>query len=346
VTSTSRFKSVAAALRGPGLIRWLRVIGPAWVVMLADVDAPSVITAGKGGTEVDGFPVFDTVKAARAATGANATMIFVPPPAAADAILEALLKDGFRGSAAPEPFTAEGRAFAAGTAVFALARNDAPRLEARMQELAAAHPGCITALAASRVDSGPDFGSLKALTLKAPRVALVMDAPTDPTAVGALLHVLREAGVPFTQLRASRLAQADLRRYTHLLLPDDHGLGKNWQTTLGPAGVAKLKAYELQERGYDTVEANLELGFGADEREWGIGNQILVDLGLSTIRLLTNNPRKLNIAGYGLTIVEQVPIVIPPNAENERYLATKRDKLGHRLHHQGQHLDTELEAEE
>jgi len=107
----------------------------------------------------------------------------------------------------------------------------------------------------------------------------------------------------------------------------------------------KLKAYELQERGYDTVEANLELGFGADEREWGIGNQILVDLGLSTIRLLTNNPRKLNIAGYGLTIVEQVPIVITPNSENERYLATKRDKLGHRLHHQGLHLDTELEAE-
>jgi 3,4-dihydroxy 2-butanone 4-phosphate synthase/GTP cyclohydrolase II len=107
----------------------------------------------------------------------------------------------------------------------------------------------------------------------------------------------------------------------------------------------KLKAYELQERGLDTVEANLELGFGADEREWGIGNQILVDLGLSTIRLLTNNPRKLSIAGYGLTIVEQVPIVISPNVENERYLATKRDKLGHRLHHQGLHLDTELEAD-
>ena len=107
----------------------------------------------------------------------------------------------------------------------------------------------------------------------------------------------------------------------------------------------KLKAYELQERGLDTVEANLELGFGADEREWGIGNQILVDLGLSTIRLLTNNPRKLSIAGYGLTIVEQVPIVISANVENERYLATKRDKLGHRLHHQGMHLDTELEAE-
>ncbi|HEY5160029.1 MAG TPA: bifunctional 3,4-dihydroxy-2-butanone-4-phosphate synthase/GTP cyclohydrolase II [Gaiellaceae bacterium] len=107
----------------------------------------------------------------------------------------------------------------------------------------------------------------------------------------------------------------------------------------------KLKAYELQEQGLDTVEANLELGFKADEREWGIGNQILVDLGLSSIRLLTNNPRKLNIAGYGLDIVEQVPIVITPNAENERYLATKRDKLGHRLHHQGLHLDTELEAD-
>jgi 3,4-dihydroxy 2-butanone 4-phosphate synthase/GTP cyclohydrolase II len=108
----------------------------------------------------------------------------------------------------------------------------------------------------------------------------------------------------------------------------------------------KLKAYELQERGLDTVEANLELGFAPDEREWGIGNQILVDLGLSTIRILTNNPRKLSIAGYGLTIVEQVPIEFPPNVENERYLATKRDKLGHRLHHQGLRFDTELEAEE
>ncbi len=108
----------------------------------------------------------------------------------------------------------------------------------------------------------------------------------------------------------------------------------------------KLKAYELQEQGLDTVEANLELGFQADEREWGIGNQILVDLGLSTIRLLTNNPRKLSLAGYGLSIVEQVPIVVSPNVENERYLATKRDKLGHRLHHQGLHLETELEAEE
>jgi 3,4-dihydroxy 2-butanone 4-phosphate synthase / GTP cyclohydrolase II len=97
----------------------------------------------------------------------------------------------------------------------------------------------------------------------------------------------------------------------------------------------KLKAYELQENGMDTVEANLELGFPPDAREYGIGNQILSELGLTTIRILTNNPRKIaGIDGFGLEVVEQVPIEVPPQEENERYLATKRDKLGHRLHHQ------------
>jgi 3,4-dihydroxy 2-butanone 4-phosphate synthase/GTP cyclohydrolase II len=97
----------------------------------------------------------------------------------------------------------------------------------------------------------------------------------------------------------------------------------------------KLRAYELQESGLDTVEANIELGFAADAREWGIGSQILADLGLTTIRILTNNPKKITgIEGFGLTVVEQVPIETPPNAENRRYLETKRDKLGHRLHHQ------------
>jgi 3,4-dihydroxy 2-butanone 4-phosphate synthase/GTP cyclohydrolase II len=97
----------------------------------------------------------------------------------------------------------------------------------------------------------------------------------------------------------------------------------------------KLKAYELQENGLDTVEANLELGFAPDMREYGIGNQILADLGLTTIRILTNNPKKITgIEGFGLTVVEQVPIETSPNAENRRYLETKRSKLGHRLHHQ------------
>jgi len=97
----------------------------------------------------------------------------------------------------------------------------------------------------------------------------------------------------------------------------------------------KLKAYELQENGLDTVEANLELGFPADGREYGIGSQVLHDLGLTTIRILTNNPKKITgIEAFGLKVVEQVPIEVAPNAENRGYLEAKRSKLGHRLHHQ------------
>jgi 3,4-dihydroxy 2-butanone 4-phosphate synthase/GTP cyclohydrolase II len=99
----------------------------------------------------------------------------------------------------------------------------------------------------------------------------------------------------------------------------------------------KLRAYELQADGLDTVEANLALGFPADLREYGIGSQILSDLGLTTIRILTNNPKKIaGIEGFGLTVVAQEPIEVSPNAENRRYLDTKRERLGHRLHHQGE----------
>ena len=94
----------------------------------------------------------------------------------------------------------------------------------------------------------------------------------------------------------------------------------------------KIRAYKLQERGYDTVQANLKLGFPMDLREYGLGAQILVDLGLKTIRLLTNNPKKVvGLEGYGLEIIEQVPIRVRPNQHNARYLRTKRDKLGHLL---------------
>jgi len=106
----------------------------------------------------------------------------------------------------------------------------------------------------------------------------------------------------------------------------------------------KLRAYELQERGLDTVDANLALGFDADEREWGIGNQILAELGVTTMRLLTNNPKKVSgVEAYGLRVTEQVPIETPPNPENVRYLATKRDKLGHKLHHQDLKFESEGE---
>src|SRR5437870_333536 len=96
----------------------------------------------------------------------------------------------------------------------------------------------------------------------------------------------------------------------------------------------KLKAYELQDAGHDTVEANRELGFKPDLRNYGIGAQILLDLGLSAIRVLTNNPMKLvGLEGYGLEIVERVPIVMTPSDENRSYLDVKRDKLGHLLTH-------------
>jgi 3,4-dihydroxy 2-butanone 4-phosphate synthase/GTP cyclohydrolase II len=94
----------------------------------------------------------------------------------------------------------------------------------------------------------------------------------------------------------------------------------------------KIRAYKLQEQGYDTVEANQRLGYDMDLREYGLGAQILVDLGLRSIRLMTNNPRKVvGLEGYGLTIVAQVPLKIRPNPHNARYLQTKREKLGHLL---------------
>ena len=94
----------------------------------------------------------------------------------------------------------------------------------------------------------------------------------------------------------------------------------------------KIRAYELQDKGLDTVEANEQLGFKADQRDYGIGAQILGDLGVHTMRLLTNNPRKfVGLEGYGLSVVESVPLEIPPSEFSKAYLKTKKEKLGHKL---------------
>jgi 3,4-dihydroxy 2-butanone 4-phosphate synthase/GTP cyclohydrolase II len=109
----------------------------------------------------------------------------------------------------------------------------------------------------------------------------------------------------------------------------------------------KLRAYKLQENGLDTVDANLELGLPADLRDYGIGAQILVDLGLRSIRILTNNPKKIvGLEGYGLTVTDQIPIEQVPGEHNREYLRTKREKLGHTLHHQGLPLDEQMFREE
>jgi 3,4-dihydroxy 2-butanone 4-phosphate synthase/GTP cyclohydrolase II len=109
----------------------------------------------------------------------------------------------------------------------------------------------------------------------------------------------------------------------------------------------KLRAYKLQEEGLDTVDANLKLGLPADLRDYGIGAQILVDLGLSSIRILTNNPKKIRgLEGYGLSVAAQVPIEHVPNPHNEAYLRAKKERMGHTLHHQGLALDEEMIREE
>jgi 3,4-dihydroxy 2-butanone 4-phosphate synthase/GTP cyclohydrolase II len=101
--------------------------------------------------------------------------------------------------------------------------------------------------------------------------------------------------------------------------------------------VNKLKAYKLQEQGLDTVDANLQLGFKMDERDYGVGAQILREMGVQKMRLMTNNPTKrAGLIGYGLEIVENVPLAVKPNPHNKKYLDTKRDKMGHELKVEGQ----------
>lgn len=164
-----------------------------------------------------------------------------------------------------------------------------------------------------------------------PYVALVMGDVSDGEPVlvrihsscmtGDVLHSLRcECG---DQLESAMKRIAEEGRGVLIYI---------YQEGRGIGLVEKLKAYELQDQGYDTVEANERLGYPADLRDYGIGAQVLLDLGVKKIRYMTNNPAKLaGLEGYDLEIVERVPLVIEPNCMNRRYLETKQDKMGHLL---------------
>jgi 3,4-dihydroxy 2-butanone 4-phosphate synthase / GTP cyclohydrolase II len=164
-------------------------------------------------------------------------------------------------------------------------------------------------------------------------LAIVMGDPASQTAPLVRMHSSCFTGDLVNSLRCDCGDQ--LHSALQMIAHEGHGvLVYLPQEGRGIGLAAKIRAYALQEQGYDTVEANHALGFKADMRDYGIGMQILKDLGLKHIRLLTNNPKKteaFNLRGFNLEVVDQVPILTTVNPFNASYLATKRDKLGHKI---------------
>jgi 3,4-dihydroxy 2-butanone 4-phosphate synthase/GTP cyclohydrolase II len=163
-------------------------------------------------------------------------------------------------------------------------------------------------------------------------VALVLGDIGDGEKVLTRVHSECLTGDVFGSLRCDCGTQLD--RALALIGEEGRGVVLYVRGHEGRAiGLAhKLRAYELQDHGRDTVEANLELGFRADQRDYGIGAQILTDLGVRTMRLLTNNPdKRAGLEGYGLAIEERIPLETEPTAQNIEYLRTKREKMGHLL---------------
>src|SRR4051812_10470969 len=196
-----------------------------------------------------------------------------------------------------------------------------------------------------------DFGDFKAVAYRSlvdgkHHVALVKGEVDGTEDVLVRVHSECLTGDVFHSLRCDCGQQLE----SALRMIDDEGTGVLLYLAQEGRGIGllnKLLAYKLQEEGLDTVEANLKLGLPADLRDYGIGAQILVDLGLTSIRILTNNPKKIiGLEGYGLQVADQIPIQHEPNEHNVAYLRAKKEKLGHLLHHQGLALDEEMIQEE
>jgi 3,4-dihydroxy 2-butanone 4-phosphate synthase/GTP cyclohydrolase II len=171
-------------------------------------------------------------------------------------------------------------------------------------------------------------------------VALVMGDVRDVPDVLVRVHSECVTGDVFHSLRCDCGEQLE-RALSQIALEGRGVLLYLAQEGRGIGLLNKLRAYELQEQGMDTVDANLALGLPVDSRDYGMGAQILADLGLTSIRVLTNNPKKIvGLEGYGLTVTEQVPIVAEPNSVNAEYLRTKVERMGHTITHQGRVLDS------
>jgi 3,4-dihydroxy 2-butanone 4-phosphate synthase/GTP cyclohydrolase II len=175
-------------------------------------------------------------------------------------------------------------------------------------------------------------------------VALVMGDVRDAPDVLVRVHSECVTGDVFHSLRCDCGEQLE-RALSQIALEGRGVLLYLAQEGRGIGLLNKLRAYELQEQGLDTVDANIALGLPVDSRDYGMGAQILADLGLTSIRVMTNNPKKLvGLEGYGLKVTEQVPIVAEPNPVNAEYLRTKVERMGHTITHQGRQLDTSVPA--
>ncbi|WP_257304739.1 M14 family zinc carboxypeptidase [Geothrix campi] len=156
--------------------------------------------------------------------------------------LAALLREGFHATALAEAATFKGQRFGPGTLVLPR-RTNPEALSGRLQALARENQHPVVAVDTAQMDAGPDLGSNRALILRTPRIAVLMDRPANPMAFGAVAHTLTEAGLPFVQLRADRFGAVPLARFTHVVVVDDGAQGKAWQQTLGEGGATKLKAW-------------------------------------------------------------------------------------------------------